>query len=217
MKFPITNRDKIDYGKPTCTFDVNLVALKSPESLSSLVVPVYKLEFNYFQFQNVELCVTPETEHEITQGVTVASLGPTAYRRLQKTKLFKSRPPGATLTLSDYEASKLYTDLRNVLWPTVEDRHLTPAQLSDVTQAFYYTASSGGLLDSAFVTNDQNFHRQSGELKAAFGINIMAPDRAWQSYLQDYSLYDPNQKEIDHFWREQDIYFNRLREEAEEC
>ena len=218
MKFPIADRDKVNYGKPTCTFDVNLVALRPPQSLSTytvpVVIPVYQLEFNYFEYEAVELCVTPETEREITKGVSVSSLGYTAYMRFQKTRLFKSRPPGATLDLSEDDANTLWTNARNILFPTVDDKSLNPTQLSDVTQVFYHTASSGTLLHSAFVTNALNFLRHSGELKAALGITIMEPEQAWKTYQHDYDLYVPNQKEIEHMWQEQQTFFKRLREEA---
>lgn len=108
MILPTLGRAKINYGLPTLTLDVNQIALKDPYVWPPEMNGLSQLEWNYFQKRTVELCVTPQTPAEITQGTLIRSLGNVAYNRFQKSQLFKSRPSGTTLTLTEQESNALW-------------------------------------------------------------------------------------------------------------
>jgi hypothetical protein len=137
MILPILEREKINNAVPVFTLDVNQVALKAPSQRDPRMRGLAPLEYNYFELPKVELCVTPETDFEITQGINVNSLGARAYERFQKSQLFKNRPAGLTLSLVDYEADDLWLGISDILWPSVRHDQFTPNQRADVSQLFF--------------------------------------------------------------------------------
>ena len=76
--YPLPNRNTVDLAIPTFTLDVNQVAIRAPFTYESDQRGLVGLEWNYFEEERVELCVTPATELEITQGIEIASLGSAA-------------------------------------------------------------------------------------------------------------------------------------------
>ena len=130
MLLEVLERDKINYELPILTLDTGQIVLKDPSRWPPQMSGLGQLEWNYFKVPKVELCVTPQVPIEITQGTDIASLGSTAYNRFQKSQLFKSRPPRATLSLSEEESNKLLTGIRRILWPTASE--LTVNQIGDV-------------------------------------------------------------------------------------
>src|SRR5689334_3245216 len=96
LRLPVPDREKIDLVLPQFTLDVNQIALKRPSTRPPAMTGLAYLEYQYFERQTVELCVTPEAAREIAQGTPVNSLGQTAYHRIRKSELFKARPPSAT-------------------------------------------------------------------------------------------------------------------------
>jgi len=214
MILKILERDKINYKLPTLTLDVNQIALKDPSNRPSEMKGLAQLEWNYFKLQRIELCVTPETSFEITQNIPLSNLGAVAYRRFQKSQLFKNRPPGTTLNPTDQESNTLWIGIRRILWPTVDDSHLTPRQFADVNQIFYHTIASGSLVNSAFITLDTDFHTHEKELSNKLGIRILTPSEAWEEFQPKYGLYKPYDKEIKELWGEQAVLFETLQKEA---
>jgi len=212
MILKILERGKINYKLPTLTLDVNQIALKDPSQRPPEMEGLAPLEWNYFYLQKVELCVTPETPDEITKKTPLSNLGAAAYSRFQKSQLFKTRPPGTTLNLTDKESNILWTESKQILWPGVSQ--LIPRQMADVNQIFYHTIASGSLVNSAFITIDKNFHNHAAELRTKLGIKILYPYEAWEEFQLKYDLYKPNGKEIESLWADQQQYFEKLKNEA---
>lgn len=215
MNLPILDRDKIDYFKPTFTLDVNSVALKHPKNWPPFINGLAQLEYNYFEYEKIELCVTPQTQDEILQGYPISSLGSTAYSRFQKSQFFKSRPKGTTLSYTEQEADDVWLEIRQILFPSVNDENLFQNHRADITQLFYHLTVSGTLANSAFLTTDTNFHNHSSEIKSELGVTIMNPHQAWEEYQPKYGLYIPKETEIDRFWENQNNYFQKLWSESE--
>ena len=217
MILPVLERDKINYDIPTFTLDVNQVALKDPSAWPAQMSKLIHLEWNYFQDSKVELCVTPETSQEITQGVSPENLGAIAYARFRKSQLFKSRPAGTTLTLSEQDSNTLWLGIRDILYPTVDDSNLSSNQRSDVSQIFFHTVTSGSLANSAYLTIDQNFHNHATELCSELGITILTPNQAWEYFQPKYDFNTPTEKEIKKFFNDQQkLLINKLMAEASE-
>jgi hypothetical protein len=214
MILRLLERGKINYHLPTLTLDVNQIALKDPHTWPREMNGLAEFEWNYFELKKVELCITPQTPDEITQETLPSALGTVAYSRFQKSQLFKSRPPGTTLSLMDQEANTLWKGTRLILWPTVDDACLTPNQRADVNQVFFHTVASGSLENSAFISIDQNFHYHAGELNSELGITILTPAEAWEQYQPAFDLYTPNDEEIKFLWDQQQLLFQHLRDEA---
>ncbi|MCK4426999.1 MAG: hypothetical protein KAW16_00795 [candidate division Zixibacteria bacterium] len=214
MILRILERDKINYFLPTFTLDVNQIALRDPTTWPSEMNGLAEFEWNYFHLKKVELCVTPETTNEITQQTPISDLAVVAYNRFQKSQLFKSRPPGATLNLTNQDSRKLWTGIRHILWPKVDDPDLTPNQKADVNQVFFHTVASGSLENSAFITIDHNFYDHAAELSSQLGIRILKPFDAWAEYEPTFNLYTPSDQEIKSLWNDQHLLFQRLRDEA---
>lgn len=201
-------RDKIDYKLPTFTLDVNQLALKKwPPGLP-------ELEWNYFNIGNVELCVTPETSEEIMRGVSPSSWGSIAYDRLQKSMLFKSRPPGTTLSLTSQESNIVWQGIKEIVFPQINESQFTFNQRSDVTQVFFHTVASGSVMNSAFITNDNDIYNHRTELRDSLGITVLHALEAWEQYQPKYDLYKPKEKDIQNLLENQEAYFKRLREES---
>lgn len=209
MILQVLERDKIDYDLPILTLDTGQIALKDLSRWPPEMNGLRQLEWNYFKIKNLELCVTPHVPIEITQGTEVGSLGSTAYNRFQKSQLFKSRPPGATLSLSEKESNTLWTGISDILWPTANE--LTANQIGDVNQIFFHTVASGSIAQAAFVTVDTNFHKHSDELKSTLGVTVFTPHQAWEEYQPRFNLYKPTEQEIMSLWREQQVYFRQLQ------
>lgn len=211
------DREKINYGLPTLTLDVNQVALKDPSVWPPEMERLIAFEWNYFEKKNIELCITPETEKEIIQGIPVEALGSMAYSRYQKSQFFKSRPPGTTLALDEEEANKSWNTMRYILFPTVRDSQLTFNQKADVNQIFYHTVCSGTLEYSAFMTVDKNYHDHSTELQSELGIKVYYPDDAWHWLQPKFNLYSPNEEEVKTLLNDQRDYFQRLHNNNHDC
>jgi hypothetical protein len=172
-------------------------------------------EWNYFEKETVELCVTPATEYEITQGRSIADLGSAAYNRLIKSELYKSRPPQATLILSPSDSDALWMDMRNVLFQTVADEYITNNQIADVNQIFMHAISSGSTVsNSAFITLDGNFHNYADEFNNRYGVSILTPNDAWSLYKGRYDLYEPDDEQCESLWKSQQELFARLRSDS---
>jgi hypothetical protein len=206
VRFPIEDRDKIDFSKPTFTFDVNVIGIKSPSEWGDSMQGVAELEYNYLETNLIEIGVTPQTSGEIVVSPSLASAGSSEYARFTKSEFFKSRPPGTALTLSDQEADDTWCAIRGILWRTVSDEALTPNQRADVSQVFFHLSASGTLANSAFVTNDGNFHEHRDEIQREFGIQILRPSEAWGTYQPRYDLYTPTDEEVIDMWHRQSRY-----------
>ena len=154
------------------------------------------LEFNYFNTNQVELCVTPELPFEITKGQDLASLPWTAYRRFKKSQLFKSRPSGTTLSLSEQDADILWGGIRDVLWPSVTDGALTAKQRGDVSELYFHTVSNSTVANSAFLTCDRNTLSNADDIRDGLGVNVMTFTDAWEEYRPRFQLYEPTMPEI---------------------
>lgn len=212
LKFPIPNRNTVNLALPTFTLDVNQIPIKAPVRRPRDLDGLGGLEWNYFEHHKVELCVTPETQLEIAQGVRVESLGAAAYQRYIKSELYKRRPPEATLQLSNAEANELWSDMRHVLWPTVKNSNLTSGQLADVNQIFYHTVSSGSTAgNSVFVTLDGNFLGHATPFYDRYGVTVLDPNSAWNRYQKRYNLQSPSTSELDDLWNRQQQLFSSIQ------
>lgn len=210
LVFPLPNRNTVNLAVPSFTLDVNQVPIRPPAKLPADLYGLCALEWNYFEHRNVELCVTPETEMEITQGTDVTSLGWAAYQRFKKSELYKRRPPDAILQLSQGTANQLWDDMRGVLWPSV--KNLAPNQIADVNQIFYHAVSSGSTADnSIFVTRDDNFIRNATPLYQRYGVTVLRPNDAWKHYEQKHNLQTPSTGQLDTLWNDQQRLFLSLR------
>ena len=211
MILPQLDRDKVNLDLPLFTLDVNQVALRDPAEWPEALRPLSYLEWNYFETEKVELCVTPVTAFEITKGESLADLPYTAYRRFQKSQFFKSRPSGTTLQLSRQEGDVLWGGTRDILWPTVDDGSLTVNQRSDVNQLFYHTIASGSTCsNAAFVTLDTNFLDRRDVIMRDLGVTIVTPSEAWDQYNRPYDLYHPSPAEIQIVFDRQQGYLESL-------
>lgn len=211
-RLPIPDRDKINLELPSFTLDVNQIALRAPSQRRPELTGLAFLEYHYFEEGSVELCVTPETTLEILHGIPVNLLGRTAYDRIQKTKLFKSRPASTTLNLTHEESDELWTDIRSLLWPNLTDSALTSGHIADVNQIFFHTVCSSTIVNAAFVTLDNDILRHSNDLKKRYGINVVNPNDAWQHSYQAYGLVEPASSSVNRIFSEQEALFKRLRE-----
>lgn len=210
--FPLPNRNTVNLELPTFTLDVNQIPLKAPVKRPPDLDGLGGLEWNYFEHHKVELCVTPETQLEITQGVRVESLGLAAYQRYLKSELYKRRPPEATLQLSNAEANELWTDMRNLLWPTIRSSDLMPRQVADVNQMFYHTVSSGSTADnSVFVTLDNNFLGHAVPFYERYGVTVLNPNSAWARYQPKHNLQMPTIGQLDRLWNRQQQLFSTIQ------
>jgi len=210
--YPLPNRNTINLHLPTFTLDVNQVALQPPTLFSADLRGLVNLEWNYFEPHSVELCVTPESEIEITQGTPVDRLGSLAYRRFLKSGLYKSRPPQAILTLSFSDSEALWIDMRQLLFPTVTDDRITSNQIADVNQIFLHTISSGSTAsNSAFVTLDGNFLGHADNFQERYGVTILPPNDAWSIYQPEYKLAVPTESQSEELWHKQQELFVRIQ------
>lgn len=215
MILPCLERDKIDYFKPTFTLDMNQVALKNPATRQPSMEGLAPLEWNYFYAgSRVELCVTPETESEIWRGENREHIGTQAYKRFSKSLLFKSRPDGTTLTLTEPESNDLWKGIRQIVFNSTSDASLNERNISDVTQIFFHTVASGTLSNSAFITCDNDILRCRSTLAKEVGITVSTPSEAWEVYQPAYGLYKPTPGEITNLWDNQNIYIKRLEDDA---
>lgn len=206
--------DKINWEKPVFTLDVNQVALKEPSTWSSELEGLAQLEWNYFGTQQVEMCVTPESPFEITKGVDQSQMGWNAYNRFQKSLLFKSRPDGVRLNLSQQDANSLWGEVRQILWPTVTDQLLSITQRSDVSQLYFHIIASGAIANSAFITIDHNFAANANTIQKNLGVTVLNPSQAWEEYRPKFSLQEPSASDMQLMWDNQQNSLARLRQEA---
>jgi hypothetical protein len=212
IRLPVDDRFKIDLAKPVLTLDVNQIALRPPAQLAPEYLPLLSIEWNYFETGLVEAAVTPETAHEITKGIPDEQLGSFAYQRLEKSRWFKARPSGSTLSLDVQESNELWLDMRQRLWPTLSNSQLNDNQRADVSQLFFHAVSSGStVLHSAFVTLDHNFLGRAPELRSTYGVTVMTPGQAWTQYHSPFHLVQPTSSDIDALWRRQNTVLARLR------
>lgn len=214
MILPILEREKINNSVPVFTLDVNQVALRAPSKWDPRMRGLAALEWNYFEAHNLELCVTPETDIEITKGTDISSLGARAYDRFQKSRLFKNRPAGLTLSLHAYEANELWLGIRGILWGSVDNNLLTPNQRADVSQLFFHTIAGSTMSNAAFLTIDTDFLNHRDEIARELGVTVMTPTDAWDEYQRPYNLYKPTYAEVLTLWGDQNLYLDRLRKEA---
>src|SRR5687767_8233967 len=197
MRLPIPDREKVDLGLPTCTLDVNQIAIRPAYHQRPELRGLACLEYNYFQLRSVELCVTPEAQAEISQGLASTSLGNAAYQRFKKTELFKARPASTVLDLSDHEADELWSDISESVWPGLSTGHLTRNQVGDVNQMFFHVVCSSMVANSAFVTLDGDFLRRASDLRARYGVAVLTPNDTWNRFAPSYGLTLPDEAEID--------------------
>jgi hypothetical protein len=201
---------KVALGLPVFTLDVNQVALKDPSQWTPSMQGLAPLEWNYFNTQQVELCVTPELQYEITGGQSLDALPWTAYQRFKKSQLFKSRPSGTTLSLTEQEASVLGNGVRGILWPTVPETGLTYKQRADVSELYFHTVANSTLSNAAFLTNDSDFLSKASDIQSELGVTVMAPTPAWMEYQPKFNLYVPSPTEIQEFLKEQRSHLLQL-------
>ena len=212
ITFPLPKRNTVNLELPTFTLDVNQIPIKAPVKRPRDLYGLGGLEWNYFEHHKVELCVTPETRSDITQGVRIESLGSAAYQRYLKSELYKRRPPEATLQLSNAEANELWSDMRSLLWPSVKNSRLTPGQIADVNQIFYHTVSSGSTADnSVFVTLDGNFLGHATPLYERYGVTVLDPNNTWGRYQPRYNLQEPTTGQLDNLWNRQQQLFSSIQ------
>lgn len=211
MILPILDREKINLDVPLCTLDVNQVALKDPTQWGASMQGLAPLEWNYFEGESVELCVTPETAFEISKGQSVEELPYTGYRRLLKTEFFKSRPSGTTLSLSEQEANTLWGGIRSILWPTVTNEYLNPNQRADVSQLYFHTISSGSTCANAtFLSIDNDILSKREIISQELGVTVLTPSEAWEEFQPAYGLYEPTSDEIAFVHAQQVSYLEQL-------
>ena len=215
FQIPIADTNSYNLELPTFTLDVNQIPIQPPAVALPQLHGLLSLEYNYFGPHSVDLCVTPITPEEITQGQPSTSLGAAAYNRFLKSELYKRRPADAILRLDDEEAGELWFDMRSVLWPTVTDLQLTLNQRADVDQIFWHAVSSGSMSsNSAFLTLDNNFLRNAQHFKNRYGVLILEPNAALESFRGTYGLQVPTSDELDDLWAQQHGYFASIREES---
>ena len=204
-------RAKIDWQRPTFTLDVNQITLRPPDTLPPELYGLPQLEWNYFEEQSVELCVTPESSGEIVKGRNLSTLGQQAFNRFQKTQLYKLRPSNVTLDLTADDANRLWIGSRQLLFPTVVDERLTDNQIHDVNQLVFHTVSSGSVANSAFITNDGAFHRAKADIASELGVTILRPGEAWEQYRPLYSLVEPGPNDVRNLWERQQALFSQIQ------
>ena len=215
FQIPLADTNSYDLELPTFTLDVNQIPLQPPAVAIPELHGLLNLEYNYFGPHSVDLCVTPTTPEEITRGQPSTSLGAVANNRFLKSELYKRRPPDAILHLADDDAGELWSDMRSVLWPTVTGLQLTPNQRADVDQIFWHAVSSGSMsVNSAFLTLDNNFLRNAQYFKNQYGVLILDPNSAWESFRGTYGLQLPTPDDLHDLWAQQHGYFARIGEES---
>jgi len=215
IEIPLSNRNTVNLSIPSFTLDVNQIPVKYAAYQSDDNEGLVNLEWNYFFPQSIELCVTPQTQLEITQGVPLAQLGSVAYSRLQKTEFYKNRPPGVVLELTTSDSDALWQDMRHRLFPTVSDDLLSLNQIADVNQIFFHTIASGSTAgNSVFLTRDNNFLEHSEDFNNAYGVTILEPNIAWVGFQSDYNLDIPTSEEVDVLWEQQVAFRARLEAES---
>ena len=201
---------KVDLGKPVLTLDVHGVALRDPATWSATMQGLAPLEWNYFKTGQVELCVGPELTFEITGGQSLSSVGWRGYQRFKKSQLFKSRPSGATLSLTEQQANTIWTGVRQILWPRVKDVALTAKQRADVSEVYFHTVANSTLSNSAFLTCDRNTLRKSSIIQKDLGVAVMTFTEGWQEYRKKFSLHQPTPAEVRALISEQRSWLNQL-------
>jgi len=214
LVYPLPNRNTVNLTIPTFTLDVNQVAIRRPIFYAPGSLGLLYLEWNYFESQSVELCVTPAAELEITQGYQLHELGSLAAHRLYKSELYKSRPPGVVLDLSPSDSDDLWIDMRFQLFPTVSDDELTPGHVADVHQIFLHTLSSGSMAaNSVFLTLDRDFLDHAPAFSERYGVSILTPNQAWSQFEPLYGLIHPTDIQADELWQRQQSFISRLQRE----
>mgnify|MGYP005848931065 CR=1 FL=1 len=211
----LKNRNTVNLELPTLTLDVNQIPLNSPEKLSEVHQGEYtgllNFEWNYFKRQSVELCITPQTYSEITQGKPLNDIGAVANQRLIKSSFYKNRPENVRLNLSEPEANNLWLDMRRDLFPNVSDSAINENQKSDVTQIFLHTVASGSTAtNAAFITRDKNFLEKYEKFESKYGVQIITANDAWSFYKPKYSLYAPTEDEQRELWGQQKVLIESL-------
>jgi hypothetical protein len=207
---PSLESTRVDLGKPVFTLDVHGVALKDPATWPRTMQGLAPLEWNYFKTRQVELCVGPELPFEITGGQPLASMGWTGYQRYKKSQLFKSRPSGTTLSLTEQQANTLWNGVRQVLWPKVDAAALTARQRADVSELYFHTISNSTVANSAFLTCDGNTLAKAREIRTELGAEVMTFTEAWEEYRPRYRLYQPSAAETRSLLGEQRSWFQQL-------
>lgn len=203
MSLPWSSTSRTSLGRPVFTLDVNQIALKQPGLWTPAMKGLGPLEWNHFRTHQVELCVTPETAFEITQGQALDSMPWTGYLRFKKSQLFTSRPSGTTMSLNEQQANELWQDLRGVLWPNVSDAMLTGKHRADVSQLYFHMIGNSLVTDSAYLTGDRDFLDRADAVHGRFGVVTMTPTEAWTDYRLKYSLHEPSDHELGAFLRQQ--------------
>jgi len=214
LTIPLPDTNSYSLDKPALTLDVNQIPINPLETIAPELYGLLNFEWNYFDTQSVYLCVTPETEEEIIHGGSIDSLGSKAYQRYLKSKLYKLRPPEASLQLADEEADELWLDICEVLWPAIPNSGLTYNQVSDVDQLFWHIVSSGSAVsNSAFLTLDGNFLEKKNPIEERYGVTVLDPNTAWDIYQPEYGLVTPDSNQLMTLWvSQQDYYFRMLKE-----
>lgn len=211
MRLPIPERDKVDLGLPVCTLDVNQIAIRPTYHQRPELRGLAYLEYNYFEWRSVELCVTPEAAAEISQGIETTSLGSAAFQRIKKTELFKARPASTVLDLSIGEADELWSDVQESLWPSVSTGAMSRNQVGDVNQFFFHVVCSSMVANSAFVTLDGDFLSKAPDLHARYGVTVLSPNETWGRFAPKYGLTTPSESDVDRLLGDQQEFFSRLR------
>ena len=210
MIIPILESTRVDLGKPIFTVDVHGVALRDPSAWPQPLQGLAPLEWNYFQSGKVELCVTPELQYEIARGQDLATLPWTAYQRYKKSQLFKSRPSGTTLSLTEQEASTLWNGITDILWPDIPAADLHARQRADVSELYFHTVSNSTVSDSAFLTCDGNTLTKTETIRAELGVNVMTFTDAWEEYQPRFGLDQPTPGELQAFLQGQGALLQQL-------
>ena len=203
MILSILHKDQIKNEKPIITLDVKLVIFKHPSTWPAALNGLAQLEYNYFELKNIELNVTP---HIVTKRYNKMQsnflLGFVVYKRILRNKFYNNRH-STTLRLTKQKANELWYKIRNILWASIDDNDLTLNQMLDNTQLFYHLIASGYSSNSAFLTIDNNFLNLSSELHSELGLSIMRPQHAWEKYQREFSLYIPDENDINWMWQNQ--------------
>lgn len=215
MILPSLESTKVDLGHPVFTLDVNQVALKDPRRWTPEMQGLAPLEWNYFNTNQVELCVTPELRFEITQGRSLDALPWVAYQRYKKSQMFKSRPSGTTLSLSEQDTNVLWTGISDILWPSASSNALTSKQRADVSELYFHTVANSTLAHSAFLTADTDFLGKAGQIEQELGVMVMTPTEAWNEFQPQFGLYTPNATEVQGFVQKQHMWLNQLSTRSE--
>ena len=205
-----SQNSKSDINKPDFTLDIKLVVFRHPSTWLTSMDGLAQLEYNYFELNNIEICMTPRAVVKIINKQPIHSLGFEVYKKIHKCKFYKDKPDQNTLTLNRYESNELWLKIRNLLWSEVDDDNLSYNLKLNITQLFFHSIISGCSNRSIFLTIDNHFHQHNSMLYSKLNICVMNPQQAWSKYQPINNLYIPDENDINWMWQHQHYHLGNL-------